>query len=365
MMNFKSIGFLILTSAISLLVIFLFHLLERNLLNIDKWFHPDSLFYYNNFKTNSYLSFNLSLTENVKNFINNIFTGNLYFSLLNLINELTNFIKQNKILIIYEIFGDTFSRNIVKFNVIIYLFTNLFIAANYLSQKKNLLDLKNLILLILILFLPYKLHLTVNVLKDSLIISVLTLLVLYPNFINAIMCLVIGTSIRYAFPIYLIALINRKIFNKNNLILLLIILVSLLFFFYNNFLHDLEINKLIELLKQRQFADMGGRDFDKIPNFQSLNIITASILKFLIWPVLFLTGGFVFFSDSYLFFILGFEILIIQLIFFWSQKKIIFSVSLLFTMGIISLWVNTYSSFFRYCYPVFYMTVLTIFFYRK
>ena len=77
------------------------------------------------------------------------------------------------------------------------------------------------------------------------------------------------------------------------------------------------------------------------------------IYRSIIWPIFFLSGGFIFFTENIFFKILGIEIILMQSITYIFHKKIIMNFGLLLFLIIISLWVTTFTSFYRYAYLAF------------
>ena len=76
---------------------------------------------------------------------------------------------------------------------------------------------------------PYKLHLTVNVLKEIYIYFFLVLYITYQNTYTLLISLLFGTSLRTMFGLYFLNLIILNKFSKTNWILLItIVLVFLL-----------------------------------------------------------------------------------------------------------------------------------------
>ena len=139
---------------------FLFLYLER-ILNISTY-HPDSVYYLKNYSTRYFLSINYSIFENLINFYNNFFHNLLYLSIINVISEVTIIVNEAN----FQFLKDSLYRNVVKFNIFFYLIGNIFIIKLYTNIfKEKTFDRKNLLLLIVILFLPYKTHLTISVLK--------------------------------------------------------------------------------------------------------------------------------------------------------------------------------------------------------
>ena len=110
---------LVLTVVLSIFAIFYAYFLlylERRILNIPNSYHPDSVYYFDRYSIDYFLSINYSLLENLRNFYNNIFHNLFYLSIINIISEITIIINDSN----FEFLKDTFYRNVVKFNIIFY-----------------------------------------------------------------------------------------------------------------------------------------------------------------------------------------------------------------------------------------------------
>ena len=156
---------------LSILMSYIFLIIERKFLGIGSTYHPDASHYLDLHHKYSYLSLKISLKENFYNYLNYFLSSSLFYSIIQLFYDLREII--------------TFSsayRNIVKFNMLIFALTNLMIlTAFYKNYKNNYLNLSKLILITIFCFLPYKLHFSVNVLKETLIFFFLTIYVVYPS----------------------------------------------------------------------------------------------------------------------------------------------------------------------------------------
>ena len=62
----------------------------------------------------------------------------------------------------------------------------------------------------------------------------------------------------------------------------------------------MESNNIFEsffaLVEKRNMNVMNGRDFDQVPNFSESEI--GYIYRSIIWPIFFLSGGFIFFTEN-------------------------------------------------------------------
>ena len=303
--NFLLLFFL---SIIGIFYVFLFLYLERKIFNISSTYHPDSVYYLKNYSTSYFLSINYSIFENLINFYNNFFNNLLYLSIINIISEVTTIVNEAN----FKFLKDTLYRNVVKFNIFFYLIGNIFIIKLYTNIfKEKIFDRKNLLLLIIILFLPYKTHLTTSVLKDGLVLFLLIFVFTYKKIYSLMLSIILGTSFRWGFFIYLILFVNKKIFSKKLLIIISITTLAFLgWFIFTKIIADHNsgtLNNLLisikQYLKNRNVVDLGGRDYDQIPNYAEYKI--GSIFRGITWPFFFITGTFSIFTKSYLFYFLA------------------------------------------------------------
>jgi hypothetical protein len=343
----KKFLYLIFFFLLSVFAAFIFLYFERKILGLSSTYHPDSAQYLlgMTFKSYSYLSLDFSLFSNFKNFINldNLFSGTLYYSISNLFHELQG--------LLYDKFTFNFSpyRSLIKLNIFVYCLTNLLVLNFFIKNNKNH-DLKILIGILIFCFLPYKLHLTVNILKESLVFFFLTLYLFYSNIYVLIISFLFGSSLRGLYSLYFLNFVDFKnFFVKKNLFIL--ILISITWFFVITYFVSLDnfINSFTEFIKERNIADMGGREFDTIPNFAEYGNL-AIILRLILWPIFILSGIFIFYSDNFFLYILGLEIIILQITLFYCKKKFLFSIGLLLFLALLAIYANTFTAYFRYGY---------------
>ena len=337
---------------------------ERRILNIPNSYHPDSVYYLDRYSIDYFLSINYTLLENLINFYNNIFSNLFYLSIINTISEITIIINDSN----FDFLKDTFYRNVVKFNIIFYLIGNIFIIKLYTNVfKEKIFDRKNLLLLIMILFLPYKTHLTISVLKDGLILFLLIFAFAYKKIYSLIISIILGTSFRWGFFLYLILFINKKILNKKLLIIIFITILAFLSWFIftkinTNHNSDSLSNLLISIknyFQIRNNIDLGGRDYDHVPTFAEYKI--GTIFRGIVWPFLFITGTFSIFTKSYLFYCLAIEIIVVQFLMYWYFKKFVINLNLIIILILIAMQTNTFTAYFRYSYLAYYISLLVTF----
>ena len=353
-MNFKSLLrkkidfnekiFLILITCFSILMSIIFLFFERKIIGLSSTYHADASHYLDLHHKYSYLSLKYSFIENIYNYFNYFLSSSLFYSIVQLFYDLREI--------------STFSspyRNIIKFNMLIFALTNLIIFSAFLKlhNKKKDLDLSKLIIIIIFCFLPYKLHFSVNVLKETLIFFFLTIYVVYPGKLTLLISFFFGTPLRSSFGLYYLALIefNKKFFKKY-FFFIIMFCIALIIFYYKNIYFDPPFgygNDFLKFLENRNTANMGGRQYDNIPNFTEYELM-GSLMRMIIWPLLMLSGTFVFFSENYLFYVIGIEMLSIQIIFFLFKKRFLVNLGLIIFLFLVALYVNTFTSYVRYCY---------------
>ena len=360
--------YLILITIITILGSFLtyfFLYFERRIIGIDPFYHPDSSYYYDNFIRNQILSSSKGIIENINLYFKNFFSNTLYPSIIGLTFELYEAIQKINFL---SFLHNTFYRYVVSLNIIISLIINVILLKHYLyTFKDSSYNIKNLIFFIIILFLPYKMHLSVNILKDIIILLPLVFFFTTKMFSTLLISFMIATPLRYGAIIYYFLFLNYKIFSKKIIIGLIVLTITVSLYLFlkvvyigsDNTNQDLIIS-IKEFLEARNVADMGGRSYDNIPNFHEFK--TGSIIRALIWPILFISGTFSFFSDSYFMYYLTLEILGIQILIYYFYKKSIISINLILILVIIGVYCNTFTAYFRYAYIAFYLSILISFF---
>lgn len=343
-----------------LLGIFLLYI-ERFFLGISSTYHPDSAWYLNNFKTHSYLSVNLSLAENIINFFKYFPKGHFYLSIVSLFHEIKH----------YNIFKISNAyRNLILLNIFIYSVTSALIFYHYFqnfhNKERNNLFISSIFVFIL---LPYKLHLSVHILKESFIFLFLIISILYNSKISFLFSFIFGSSFRFGYIFYYLIFFDLKNFFKLKKIMYLIITLSMIFmifYFKIGGVKDDNINlfqNFITFLDDRHTNVMDGRNFDTIPNFTNQEF--GYIYRAILWPLLFLSGTFIFLTDNIFFKLLGIEIIILQFISWFCHKKIIINLGIVLFLFILSLWVTTFTSFYRYSYLAFLALFIKMIFEKK
>jgi len=236
-------------------------LLVERLLGINWDYHPDSVYYINN----SY------------DIINNIFNYNNYSDFFVLLksnfffNFIVNLLGSNIALVItLNIFLFSFT------NVLIYKFLRKYLAFNYLHLGT-----------LILLFSPYRAHLSTTCLKDTLIIFFFVSIFCSKLFF-AFLAVFFLIATRFFSLVYLLVLF-KNFKNKYLIFFFLVYLVGIFFYSYH-FIFDLIVTSNNPDLFR-------VRDFDIIPAFENYGI-GGILLRAIIWPILILTGSFILISPS-------------------------------------------------------------------
>ena len=285
---------------------FLLLIIERYF-NINEYYHPD---------VNTYLDINSIIVESwYYNYIG--LFGNIYYLVVFLLNSNLYFL--------------------IFINILLFSLTNV-ILFNHL-YKYTFLSKTKLIILILFILNPYRIHLSIHVLKDTMLLLFMLLAVLNFNYSKKIINIVFVFFISARVIFYLPMFFNYK--NKINIIFMIVIYAALFkFTSFSDWVYNISI------------TDMKLRDYDLIPNFISYDHLGV-FYRSVVWPLLLLSGGFIFFSKSLLFIPLFFgqivNLLLIKV--FFGLKMI--PLNAIITIIFFSIIISGFTSYFRYCTPIF------------
>jgi hypothetical protein len=145
------------------------------------------------------------------------------------------------------------------------------------------------------------------------------------------------------------------------LIFILILTLSLFIDFYFFEKVKLFFTKIYNILENYHYRDMSGRDYDHISAFRDYNFIQGFLLKNITWPLMFLSGTFVFFVSSKLFQFLGAIIIFNHILVYFITKKTFINLGLLSALITISAYTTSYTAMFRYSYLALYFSVIIFF----
>jgi len=287
-----------------------FLLLERSV-GIGWDFHPDAVTY-----TQKYLPTVLSIFDIGISAVPN----NLYY------------------LISYLAIGNV--AILIILNIFFYSLTNVLIAKVFKMHlnKTNWTNNKKLLLLLLLLLTPYRLHLAIHVLKDTLIIYLITFII-YKNklYISSFVHFTFMFLLRIFSITYSSLLFPRKVIYYMIPLVLFVIILNI----------DLIT---VFLLKQNELK-MTFREFDSVPNFSNFGVL-GILLRAILWPIFVLTGAFIILSPSIAYFPIALGAIMLQLWSLLTFKKLAVSFVTFSLLSLLAMLVTGFTSYIRYTLPI-------------
>jgi len=293
----------------------LFVLSIERLTGIGWDFHPDA---------NTYITISNGA---VSNFDVQSYFGALFFALVDMMNS--------------EVWM------LITFNIFVYSITNVTLA-NFFKKHTGLHKKQIWILFLLVIFNPYRTHLSVHVLKDTLIIFGMVYFFTSSKIYSWIF-LLLSYSVSHRTVIYLVAILNKK-----NLIIIMIPIVFFISIQSEGFLSS--------ILSAKDQVNMTFRDFDKVPNFFELGVLGA-IIRAIVWPFLYLTGIFFLLSPTIMYLPIAIGSFSLQFWHFKQYGRPVLCFQVYLAMGILAFMVSGFTSFIRYTLPL--LTILPILIIKK
>lgn len=229
---------------------------------------------------------------------------------------------------------------IIIINLIIYFVTSLILINKLLPFSKE--NFFHFLLFLILIFDPYRIHLALHVLKETIIIFSLLLFFCNSKFLRLI-GFIIGISFRIAMPIYFFLDV------KLNLRLIFLSFVIFLMAFF--LLKDTIYGDVIYFMISGSQKDMVFQGYDKIPTFNEYGF-GGDILRAIVWPVIVIFGVFIIISPSFYFFPIFFSLLIYNLYSFICLKKFPFLKGFFISASILAFVVPGFTTYFRYIYPM-------------
>jgi len=298
----------------------LFVLSIERLVGIEWDFHPDA---------NTYITISNRIASSFD--IQNFLSGDSFYVMVDMLNS--------------EVWL------VITFNVFIYSITN---VALMLFFKKNIgLHKKQIwILFLLVIFNPYRTHLSVHVLKDTLIIFSMVYF-FTSNKAYSWIFLLLSYSVSLRTAIYLITILNKK-----NLMILMILMVPVVFFILMQ-----SEGILYSILSAENQVNMTFRDFDKVPNFLEFGLFFGAIIRAIVWPFLYLTGIFFLLSPTIMYLPIAIGSFFLQFWHFKQYGKLALYFQVYLAMSVLAFLVSGFTSFIRYALPL--LTILPILIIKK
>jgi hypothetical protein len=234
---------------------------------------------------------------------------------------------------------------LIGFNIFLFAVTNsaLFNLVRKIYLKKGWLYYFSILIII---FDPYRAHLSTHVLKDTFIIFCLFFLCFSKNFVIMLFSAILGMFLRFAFFIYVPVLLSLKKITIKNFFFIFAIFCLTSYLFIEN---------IILGLQEGQSADMAFRFFDQVPNFLKYDLV-GSLMRAIIWPVIRITGAAVLFSPVYLLFLIQACALVYMT--FVNRSYLKFThIFLILPLAVLAYSTTGYNSYLRYTQPV--LTILS------
>jgi len=230
---------------------------------------------------------------------------------------------------------------ITSYNMIIFSFTNVMLAKLHWKLTADNRRIISISLLLLLLN-PYRLHLSVTLLKDTTIIFLLVATLLQNKFSIAAYLLIF--SIRMVSLLYLIIFWLKKYSKKK---LTLILLCILIFLLNIGFLSVDLLNTFDEMTS----STMEFRDFDSIPKFNEYGY-WGILTRMIIWPLLALTGSFALISPVLPFIMVAIGCLFSIIYNYKLNKKLLPFWGVILVMALFAAIVSSFTTYIRYIYPL-------------
>lgn len=183
---------------------------------------------------------------------------------------------------------------------------------------------------------PYRLHLSTTMLKDSMIIMLTTYVALRP-WKKAAFAVPFLVFLRIAGAVYLSVKLNPQ---QLRWLLVGSLLLAAAF-----------SDPISTLLMDRNSTDMQLRNFDQIPNFQDFGMLGV-LLRSLTWPILGISGLFVFVSPTSEYIPLAVASIMSISYCVMVPRRAPITLSILVPMIIIAAVVTGFTAFIRYVYPL-------------
>jgi len=269
-------------------------------------FHPDAVTYINSDHFGS-----LDSDYHVKSLINNS-----YYLVVNL-------------------FGHNIEA-LIFFNILLFSLTN-FLLFKFLIKKFGYkIPVSLLVLFFLFIFAPYRMHLAISVLKDTIVIFLFVLSFYFIKY--RYLFLLSMLFFRLLSVIYFATLLK----SFKWILFFLLLSTSIVLLFYDGVIFT--IASLIT-------SDLSFREFDLIPTFVDYGVLGA-FLRALFWPFLLLSGLFIFFSPSLAFLVVSINNLTSLFLYRYFSGTFFPPLYIYLLIAFIAFLVPGFTSFVRYSLPL-------------
>ncbi len=227
---------------------------------------------------------------------------------------------------------------LIELNILAYSLTNAvgWVRIRQYGRACGLSSGRILTATLVFLLQPYRLHLGVHVLKDTLIILMLLLAVSgAPRRIWPAAAALL--ALRVSAVIYFVGRLPRR------LVVGLLVVASLAL--------ATQSQEVMGFLIARNELDMGGRDFNTVPSFEDYGA-AGTLMRGALWPLLLVTGAFWLLSPAMTFLPIAVEMLAGRVALARLARVRIDWLPILAALGLMAMLVNSYTAYIRYGYPL-------------
>jgi len=241
---------------------------------------------------------------------------------------------------------------IILFQIVLYSFTNLLIYRAVIPTVRQsghrIKSSWRIFFLFIILFDPYRAHLSVHVLKEVFVIFFLVAAFLSRSFFISLALGVFAFGFTHRAVIYFLLIASQFIINRRVAIKLMVIFTLIL--------ASVQIDiadRVSSVVFNPEQVDMVFRDYDAIPTFSYLGQFNGGIVRAISWAMLASTGSFILLSPSLEF--LAISILPFSLFVYSSLNRIridFFSFVFFLSVAALAFMVPGFTTFYRYVFPI-------------
>jgi hypothetical protein len=233
-------------------------------------------------------------------------------------------------------------------NMLVLAFTNVLIF-HALKDRISQQSAWVLVLFLVFLLNPYRLHLATTVLKDTLIIFCLALVLTQRAWWAWVLPLLMW---RVAALFYLSTVLPKRWLIAAGLAVLVMLAVNL--------------PVVLEFAQGTNTTNMRFRSYDDVPNFADLGLV-GTVLRMLVWPLMSVTGVFVFFSSSWLFVPVAMGALVSLVLAVFLNRR--FSpwpwLAIYTSMAAFAFFASGFTTYIRYVYPLIGLLPLAVGFFDR
>lgn len=231
---------------------------------------------------------------------------------------------------------------LIALNIALFTVTNRILYKDYMDGfgRRNSRKLHVAFYIIFLLSL-YRLHLSVHVLKDTLVVFFTAVLITKSSWNRRVIWLAPILVLRIFSLLYLV------LFARGRLLYFLVFCSFAASFLFSN--------QIIATLTDFNSAEMNFREGVAVPSFQNLGFI-GICLRMMVWPLLMLSGGFIFLSPSPMLVPIAASSVAMQVWALLATRRFACTIGAFGLLMILAALAPGFASYQRYCLPI--LTVL-------